>query len=111
MLREAQDIGKEAVLGDVDANELGSLVQHDHQADSRLEAGQHRCGDEVRHEPQLQEPRREKHRADQRGQRGGRHDKLRGVAVRHDQSELRAVRIASVAVELTLSTRDEPSNA
>jgi hypothetical protein len=51
------------------------------------------------------------HRADQRGQRRRRRDKLRRVAVRDDQAELGAGRIASVVVELTLSTRDEPSSA
>ena len=61
--------------------------------------------------PSLSSLASEQHHADQRGQRGGRRDQFRGVAVRHDQSELRAGQIASVAVELTLSTRDEPSNA
>ena len=84
------EVGEEALLGDVDAEELRHLVEHDHEADAGLEAGQHRRGDEVGDEAQAQQPRQHQHRADQRGQRGRRRDELRRVAVGHDQAELRA---------------------
>ena len=90
VLRDAQDVGKEALLGDVDAQELGHLVEHDHEADPGLEAGQDRRGNEVGDEPQPQQAASEQHRADQRGQRGRRRDELGRVAVRNRQAELRA---------------------
>ena len=112
MLHDAEEVVEEALLGDVDAQELRHLVQHDHESDPRLEAGQHRRGNEVGDESQAHQPRQEQHRADQRGQGGRRRDKLRRVAVRHGQSRAAVpARIASVVVELTLSTRDEPSSA
>ena len=40
--------------------------------------------------PSFMQPRQHQQRADQRGQRGGRGDELRRVAVRHRQPELRA---------------------
>ena len=90
VLRDAEEVGEEALLGDVDSQKLRHLVQHDHEADPRLEACQHRRGNEVGDKPQTHQPRQEQHRADQRGQRGRRRDELRRVAVRHDQTELRA---------------------
>ena len=51
------DVGEEALLGDVDAQQLGHLVEHDHEADAGLEAGQHRRGNEVGDEAQAQQPR------------------------------------------------------
>ena len=42
MLHEAQEVAEKALLGDVDAEQLRHLVEHDHQADARLEAGEHR---------------------------------------------------------------------
>ena len=88
-MHDAEQVGKEPLLGDVDAEEFGHLVEHDHQADPCLEAGQHRRGNEVGDEPQAQQAGHEQHRADQRGQRGRRRDELRRVAVRHRQPELR----------------------
>jgi hypothetical protein len=38
MVQDAQHILKETLLGDVEAEQLGELVEHDHQADSGLEA-------------------------------------------------------------------------
>ena len=90
MLRDADDVEEETPLGDVDSQKFRHLVQHDHETDSRFEAGQDRRGDEVGDEPQPHQPRQQQHRADQRGQRGRRRDQLRRVAVRHGQTELRA---------------------
>ena len=90
MLHDAEEVEEEALLRDVDAQELRHLVQHDHEADARFEAGQHRRGNEVGDESQTHQPRQQQHRADQRGQRGRRRDELRRVAVRHGQAELRA---------------------
>ena len=47
MLRDAEQVGEEAVLGDVRAEQLGDLVEHDDEADAGLESGQDRCRDEV----------------------------------------------------------------
>ena len=63
-------------------------VEHDHQPDPSLEAGEHRRGNEVGDEAQAQQPGRQQQHADQCGQRGGCRDQLGRVAIRHDQSEL-----------------------
>ena len=89
-MRDAQEVAEEALLRDVDSQELRHLVEHDHEADPRFEARQHRRGNEVGDKPQTHQPRQQQHRADQRGQRGRRRDELRRVAVRHGQTELRA---------------------
>ena len=56
VLHDADEVGEEALLGDVDAEQLGHLVEHDHQADAGLEAGQHRRGDEIGDEAEAQQP-------------------------------------------------------
>ena len=43
MLHDREQIAEETRLGDVDAQELRHLVEDDHEADARLEAGQHRA--------------------------------------------------------------------
>ena len=90
MLDYAVEVAEEAGLVDVDAEQLRHLVEHDHQADSRLEAGEHRHRDEVRHETQPEHPSEQKHGADEQRQRRGGRDQLRGVAVGHDHAELSA---------------------
>ena len=55
---DAEQVGEEALLGDVDAEQLGHLVEHDHEADAGLEAGQHRRGDEVGDEAETQQAAR-----------------------------------------------------
>ena len=54
-----EQVAEKALLGEMDAEQLGHLVEDDDQADSRLESGQHRAGDEVG----------DKAEAQQRGQR------------------------------------------
>ena len=81
---------EEALLRDMDSQELWHLVQHDHEADARFKARQHRRGNEVGDESQTHQPCQEQHRASQHGQRGRRRDEPRRVAVRHGQTELRA---------------------
>ena len=90
VLGDAQQVGKEALLGDVGAEQLGYLVEHDHQADAGLEAGEHRRGNEVGDEAEAGHPGEHQHRPDQRGQRGGGGDQLGRVAVGHDDGELGA---------------------
>ena len=90
MLRNAEKVVEEALLRDVDSQELRHLVQHDHETDPRFEACQDRRGNEVGDKSQAHQPRQEQHRADQRGECGRRRDELRRVAVRHRQTELRA---------------------
>ena len=51
MLREAQHVAEEALFRDVDAEQLRHLIEHDHQTNAGLEAGQHRRRNEVRNEP------------------------------------------------------------
>ena len=81
---------KEALLGEVDAQQFGHLVEHDHEPDSGLEASEHGSGDEVGHKPQSQQPGRQQNCANQRGQCGCCRGQLAQVAVRHRQPELRA---------------------
>ena len=90
VLRDAHQVGEEPLLGDVDAQQLGHLVEHDDQADPGLEAGEHRRGNEIGDEPQAQHGRQQQHHADQRGERGRRRHELGRVAVRHRQPQLRA---------------------
>ena len=87
---DADGIEEEAVLGDVDAQQLGHLVEHDHQPDAGLESGKHRRRYEVGDEAESQEPRRDQRGADQQGQRRRRRHEARRIAVRHRQSQLRA---------------------
>ena len=49
-----REVDEEPVLGEVDSQQLRHLIQHDHEADARLEAGQHRRGNEVGDESQAQ---------------------------------------------------------
>ena len=46
---------EEVALLNVDAQELGQLVEHDDDSDPRLESDEHRIGDEVRDESQTEE--------------------------------------------------------
>ena len=43
MMHHAQDVPEKALLGDVDAEQLRDLIEHDDQPDAGLEAGQHRA--------------------------------------------------------------------
>ena len=57
LLDDREEVTKKAALVDVDAKQLRDLVDHDHQADARLEAGEHRLGDEVGDEAEPQRGR------------------------------------------------------
>jgi hypothetical protein len=85
---EAQYIAKEAVLLDVQAEELRQLVEHDHEPDPRLESGEHRRRNEVGNESQPQQARQQQHGADECAERRRRREKSRRIAVWHDQPEL-----------------------
>ena len=50
-MRDAEEVVEEALLRDMDPQELRHLVQHDHEADPRFEARQHWRGNKVGHEP------------------------------------------------------------
>ena len=52
MLDQAQHVAEEALFRDVDAEQLRHLIEHDHQADAGLEAGQDRRRNQVRDEPE-----------------------------------------------------------
>jgi hypothetical protein len=90
VMRDIEKVDEEPLLGDVDSEELRHLIQHDHEADPRLETCEHRRGNEVGDKPETQQPRQEQHRTDQHGQRRRRGNELPGVAVRYRQPELRA---------------------
>jgi hypothetical protein len=90
VLYQAQHVVEEALLGNVQAEEFRHLVEHDHQADARLETGQHRRGDEVGDETQAQHGGQQQHHAHQRGQGRGGGQQLRRIAVGHREAELRA---------------------
>jgi hypothetical protein len=44
---QAEQVLQEGALVEMDAQQLGQLVDHDHEADPGLEAGQDRLGDQV----------------------------------------------------------------
>jgi hypothetical protein len=90
VLRDAQDITEESRLLDVNAEQLRQLVQHDHEPDAGLEAGQHRRGDEVRDEAEAQHGSQHQEHAHHRRERGRGSEQFRRIAVRHDQAELSA---------------------
>jgi len=88
MLDEAEQVMEKALLGDVDPEQLGHLVEDDDEAYPCLEAGQHRAGNEVGDETETQQRGQDQDRAGQRTQGGDRSDQFRRVAVRHRQPEL-----------------------
>jgi hypothetical protein len=47
VLRHAHDVTEKALLGDVDAEQLGKLIEHNDHSDPRLETGQHGCRNEI----------------------------------------------------------------
>jgi hypothetical protein len=51
VLRDAKEVAEEALLRDVDSQELRQLIQHDHETDPRFEACQDRRGNEVGDKP------------------------------------------------------------
>ena len=89
-MRHAQDVPEKSLLGDVDAEQLRNLIEHDHHPDARLEAGEHRGRNEVRDEAEPKHRCPDQQRARQRSERRGRGDQLAGIAVRDRQSQLRA---------------------
>ena len=90
MLDEAEQVMEKALLGDVDPEQLGHLVEDDDEAYPCLEAGQHRAGNEVGDETETQQRGQDQDRAGQRTQGGDRSDQFRRVAVRNGQPELGA---------------------
>ncbi len=64
-------VAEEALLVDVDAEQLGHLVDDDDEAHPRLESGQHRFRNEIGQEAHAQDSRADEHQADQHGERGG----------------------------------------
>ena len=109
---EAQNVAEKAFLGYVNAEQLRHLIEHDHQPDPGLEAGQHRHRDEVRDETEAKHRSHDEQATGQRRKRRRRGDQpRRGLRPEQPAPSWAATRIASVVVELTLSTRDVPSSA
>ena len=69
LLRQRDQVAEEAGLREVDAQQLRELVDDDHEADARLEAGEHRVGDEGGDESQAEERRQPEQDPDQHRQR------------------------------------------
>ena len=81
---------QERALGEVDAENLGQLIDDDHDADAGLESDQHRFGDEIGHEPKTQNRSEDQRRAHhQREQRSGLQHRCR-IAIGHRDAELGA---------------------
>lgn len=77
-------------FGEVHAEQLRDLVQHDDEADPRLEADEHRRGDEVRHESEPQHRGRHEDPAYEQRQGCARREQRVPIAARHHLRELRA---------------------
>ena len=88
VLRHAQDIAKEAFLGNVHAEQLRHLIEHDHKADAGFEAGQDGRRDEIGDEPKPQHGGRDQEGPGQRGERRSCRDQLAWITVRNDKPEL-----------------------
>ena len=54
VLRNTDRVVKEALLGDMNTEQLGYLIEHNDQSYPRLETGQHRAGNEVGDEAEAQ---------------------------------------------------------
>ena len=93
------------------AEELGKLVQHDDQPDAGLEAGKHRRGDEVREEAEPEDPRQNENAPTSAVRVAVAVRRRPGSPSGTESPSCVPVRIASVVVELTLSTREEPRSA
>jgi len=65
MVADGTDVAEKPGLGDVNPQQLGDLVEDDDQADPRLEASEHRFGDQVGHGAEAQDPRQQQERPDQ----------------------------------------------
>ena len=111
MVHDTQDIAEETLLRDMHAEQLRHLIEHDHQSDAGLEAGQDRRRDEVGDEADAKRRGRDEENAGERGERRSRSDQLPGSPSGTTIASSVAVRIARVVVELTLRTREVPSRA
>ena len=87
-LNDGQQIVEERALGEMDAQQLRDLVQHDDEPDPRLEADQHRFGDEVGDEAQPQERSQHEDGSHQQRQRRRSAHQGRRIAIRGDLAEL-----------------------
>ena len=67
---DRHDVTEEAGLGDMYPQEFGKLVQDDDQADSGLETGEHRVGDQVGHHAEAQQAAQQQEHARQERQGG-----------------------------------------
>ena len=93
------------------AEQLRHLIEHDDDADTRFEAGQHWLRDEVGQKTDTQDGGQHEHDADQQGERGCCAHHSAGSAPGATKARLAPVRIAIVVVVLTLSTGELPSTA
>ena len=87
-LSQVVEIQEEVLLLDVHPEQLGQLIEDDHQPYAALESHQHRQGDEVGHEAEPQHRRQHQHGPHQQGQGGGHGEQPTGIPIRHHQPEL-----------------------
>ena len=90
VMNEAERVGEERMFLDVQPKQFRRLVEQDDEADSGLEARQHRRGDEVGDEAEPQQPGQKQQGADKNRERRRRRHELRRVAVRDDLLRVRA---------------------
>ena len=88
MVRHAQNVAEEAFLRDVHAEQLRHLIEHDHEADAGLEAGQNGRRNEIGDEPEAKHGGRDQQGPGQRGERRSRRDQLARITVGNRKPEL-----------------------
>ena len=76
MFDDRDHVPEVTLLVDVDAEQLWQLIDHNHQADSRLESRQDRIRNEIGQESEPKNPRSEEHRADENGERCRRGERI-----------------------------------
>ena len=95
----------------MDAEDLGQLIDDDHDADAGLESDQHRFGDEIGDESETQDGRQDQDRAHHQRQKRSSLQQRGRIAAGHAMPSSVPTRIAIVVVVVTLIGRDVPSTA
>ena len=111
MRGDRRHIAKKTRLVDVDSEQLGQLIDDNHQADAGLEPGQDRLRNEIGDKAETQGARGQQHRPDEDGKRGRRHERSSAGSAASASPIALAHRMAMGVVVLTLSTREVPRTA
>ena len=110
-MNDRKQIVDKGALGEMDAQQLGNLVQHNDDRDPRFEADQHRFRNEVGDEAQPQERSQQENSTHQESQRCRSSHQGPGSPSGANWLSWAAARMANVVVVLTLSGRDVPTTA